>query len=68
MLKLSFQSCYAGRHQGSARRRVATFQPARQECMLRLAGENQIADSVGFDRWELKQDSKTLQEDCLINA
>jgi hypothetical protein len=36
--------------------------------MLRLAGENQIADSVGFDRWELKQDSKTLQEDRLINA
>ena len=66
MLKLSFQSCYAGRYQKD--RRVAIFQPARQECMLRLAGENQIADSVGFGRCEPKQDPKTLQEDCLINA
>lgn len=36
MLKLSFQSCDSG---GYKNRRGAIFQPARQECMLRLAGE-----------------------------
>jgi hypothetical protein len=65
MLKLSFQSCYAGRHQGSARSHLPTS-TARVYATARR--RNQIADSVGFGRWELKQDSKTLQEDCLINA